>query len=358
MEALSQLFASTTLLLPCSTRRNPKGEIPLSGRNLVVKPLPYLSGRDLGRKVLFPFWLARTFPSLWREIRRADAVHAPVPGDISTIGMILALMLQKPLFVRHCGNWLLPRTLADHFWKWCMERFAGGKNVMVATGGAAEPPSKRNGHVEWIFATSMSELELAELGIPRTLTTRKGPRLIIACRQEANKGTDIVIRSLPELLQEFPHTVLDVLGDGASLTAFKQLAADLAVDAHVVFHGRVGHKQVLRHLQRADLLCYPTTSSEGFPKIVLEAMACGVPVISTPVSVLPLLIGAGQGVLLNEATPAEVVKAVRLCLGNRELYSRMSAAAVAKASQYSLEKWRDTIGGWLTAAWGPLCSHD
>ena len=49
--------------------------------------------------------------------------------------MLFAFVLRKPLFVRHCGNWFVQTTAAEHFWKWFMVRFAGGRNVMIATGG-------------------------------------------------------------------------------------------------------------------------------------------------------------------------------------------------------------------------------
>ena len=36
---------------------------------------------------------------------RADAVHVAIPGDVGTIGLVAALVLRKPMFVRYCGNW-------------------------------------------------------------------------------------------------------------------------------------------------------------------------------------------------------------------------------------------------------------
>ena len=109
-------------------------------------------------------------------------------------------------------------------------------------------------------------------------------------------------------------------------------------------------------LKRADLFCFPTTSSEGFPKAVLEALACGLPVVSTRVSVLGELVGAGGGTLLDDATPTEVARGIRWCLADVERYEALSSAAVRTAAQYSLERWRDTIASFLTPGWGPLSS--
>ena len=228
---------------------------------------------------------------------------------------------------------------------------------MLATGGAADSPSARNPNVRWIFATSLTDKELAECAANRQLTSDTDPRLIIVCRQEWKKGTGGVIESLRLLLDEFPALKLDVVGDGGALPEFRQLAESLGVAKHVSFHGKVTHEQVLSLLRRSDLFCYPTEASEGFPKVVLEALASGLPVVTTRVSVLPQLIDRGGGALIDKVTPTAIAQAVRSCLVDSETYCRMSESAIATAKQYSLERWRDSIGELLEKAWGPLGSN-
>jgi glycosyltransferase involved in cell wall biosynthesis len=236
-----------------------------------------------------------------------------------------------------------------------MERFAGGRNVMLATGGAAEPPSRRNPALRWIFSTSLTAHELAACEIERD-APRPTLRLITVGRQEAGKGTLTLIESLPLILEEFPGASLDVVGDGSVLPRLRDRAAALQVADRVTFHGQIDHAEVIRLLQQADLFCFPT-ASEGFPKVVLEALACGLPVVTSPVSVLPLLIGNGCGCLIEEPSPAAIAGAVRKCLEDPERYRAMSARAVETARQYSLERWRETIGDLLEASWKvPLTS--
>jgi glycosyltransferase involved in cell wall biosynthesis len=283
---------------------------------------------------------------------RADAVHAPIPGDIGTIGILLAFLLHKRLLVRHCGNWFVQRSAAERFWHWMMERSAGGRNVMLATGGSAEPPSKRNPNVKWIFSTSLTEQDLKVCVRNGEQIPSATPRLIIIGRQEPGKGTELLIQSLPLILEEFPNTMLDVVGDGTALSQFKNLAASLGLENHISFHGKVNHNQVLSLLRRADLFCFPT-SSEGFPKVVVEALACGLPVVTTRVSVLPELI-SGCGILIEQDSAIAIAKAVNDCLSDAGQYRAMSAKAGETAWKYSLERWRDTIGQMLRGAWGPL----
>jgi glycosyltransferase involved in cell wall biosynthesis len=347
MKALAELFDTTSLVLPCSNERNRPGEIALVGPGLSLVPVTDPRGEGIRRKLRMPFWFLRNLPAMLREARRADVIHAPIPGDVGTFGMLLALALRKPLFVRHCGNWFVQTTVAERFWKWAMERLAGSGNLMLATGGAAHPPSDRNAAIGWIFSTTMSEEELDDYSLVREQP--RSARLIIACRQEVKKGTGVLIESLPAILRSYPAATLDVVGEGGSLPHFKELAQSLGVSDRVTFHGRVDHHSVLKLMQQADLFCYPTQASEGFPKIVHEALACGLPVIATRVSVLPQLIN-GCGILIDQADPEEMARAVCACLDDPSLYQRMSAQAVETARNYSLEKWRDTIGGLLAAS--------
>ncbi len=355
MRALSELFDSTTLLVPCSPSGGRTGETPLEGRNLRVAPLTPLGVGGWARKAAFPIWLLRNAPAIQRELSRADAVHAPVPGDVGTIGLLLALLTCKPLFVRYCNNWLVTKTTAERFWKWVMERFAGGRNIMLATGGAAEPPARRSPAVQWVFATSLEEREIEACARQRDRLPGASPRLILVGRQEKGKGTGILIESLPEISGTFPGVTLEVLGDGAALPEFRRLAERFRVANRVAFRGNVDRATVVRCLREADLFCFPT-ASEGFPKVVLEALACGLPVLTTKVSVLPVLLARGAGLLLEEATPGSVADGVRRCLSNEAAYRTMSTRALETARAYSLERWRDTIGGLLAVGWGPLRS--
>ncbi|MCZ7545725.1 MAG: glycosyltransferase [Anaerolineae bacterium] len=357
MRALSELFDETVLVVPCIGPSDRRGEIPLVGHNLSIAQLTMPWGTGIWRKIGFPLWLLRSSTSMVHEILRADAVHTPVPGDIGTIGIFLAVVFRKRLFVRHCGNWLVQRTYMERILKWIMERLAGGRNVMLATGGAPDPPSPRNPHIHWIFSTTLSHEELSSCGYPRSPKPSGEIRLIMVGRQEWNKGTSILIESLPILFNRFPKTVLDVVGDGTALPTFRKLAGDLGILDKVVFHGRVTHDTVMQLLRRADIFCFPTAASEGFPKAVLEALACGLPVITTNVSVLPQLVGQGCGLLLDDRTSEAIARAVCLISEDPTRYHDMSACALATAKSYSLERWRDVIGDHLHTAWGPLKSH-
>ena len=351
IKAISELFDETRVVVPCEKMKaGNSGTTALAGRCLTVAPLTVPQGKDFRRKLDMPFWFLRNSVKIWREVRRADAVHAPIPGDVGTIGMLFAIIQRKPLFVRHCGNWLVQKTAAETFWRWAMERFAGGRNVMLATGGNDAAPSEKNAQIKWIFSTSLKQSEIAEAA-PRSFPENGQLKIITACRLERKKGVETVIESLPLILKKFPESRLDIVGGGSLLEELKKRAGELNLNDRLTFHGKVEQSRVIELMKQAHVFCFPTQASEGFPKVALEALAAGLPVVTTRVSVLPQLISEKNGVLLEAAEPENVAAAVEKLFADPRKYETMSANAVASARGYTLENWRDTIGETLKNSW-------
>jgi glycosyltransferase involved in cell wall biosynthesis len=316
-----------------------------------VYPLQNIQGEDLTRKLRYPFWLGKNLFHFYNLLRKADAVHVPIPSDMGTIPMIMAHWMKKPLFVRHCGNWLVQKTTAERFWRRFMEKNAGGQNVMLTTGGASEPPSFVNPNIQWIFSSSLRMSEIDALRVNPSQLDPENPRLIIVCRQDKEKGSEKVIAALPELMQRFPNIHLDVVGNGGYLPVLKKQVTELGLSEKVSFHGKVNHERVLTLMQKAHFFCYPTQASEGFPKVVLESMASGLPVITNPVSVLPELMKDEAGIILKNDDAKSISKALSEIINNPELYRNIQLNAQKRARQYSLEAWRDTIGDHLRTSW-------
>lgn len=92
------------------------------------------------------------------------------------------------------------------------------------------------------------------------------------------KGVDVTIRALPEIIQSFPQVKYLVIGRGDDQPRLAQLAEDLGVSDRVIFAGFVPTEALADHYRLADAYVMP--SQEGFGIVYLEAMACGVPVLS------------------------------------------------------------------------------
>lgn len=92
------------------------------------------------------------------------------------------------------------------------------------------------------------------------------------------KGVDVTIRALPTIAQVFPQVTYLVIGRGDDQPRLAALAEELGVADRVVFAGFVPTEKLVDHYRLADAYVMP--SQEGFGIVYLEALACGVPVLS------------------------------------------------------------------------------
>jgi len=111
-----------------------------------------------------------------------------------------------------------------------------------------------------------------------------GQRVIMTLGRLANreryKGFDEVLEVLPLLVRKIPNIKYLVVGDGDDRDRLEAKADQLGVTAHVVFAGRVLEAEKVAHYSLADAYVMPS-SGEGFGIVLLEAAACGVPVIGS-----------------------------------------------------------------------------
>src|SRR5437879_1406182 len=81
MHALASISDELVLCAPIRVDGNTDGEVAIGAKNLRVVGLPVPPGHGIVRKVLLPFWVALVLSRLIAEVRKADVVHAPIPGD-------------------------------------------------------------------------------------------------------------------------------------------------------------------------------------------------------------------------------------------------------------------------------------
>lgn len=91
------------------------------------------------------------------------------------------------------------------------------------------------------------------------------------------KGLHVIIEALAELPADVHYLII---GEGAERDALQQLAARLGVAARIRFAGRVAHADLPRWLSLGDIFVQPSIGEEAFGISVVEAMACGLPVLA------------------------------------------------------------------------------
>lgn len=113
---------------------------------------------------------------------------------------------------------------------------------------------------------------------------------------EKKYGIDVLIRAYAEVVQKTSiNTRLTIVGGGSQMEALKKLVVDLQLTSKVAFTGPVPHASVVRYHQLFDVEIFPSIlDSESFGVSVVEAMACGTPVIVSDVSGFKEVVSDGE----------------------------------------------------------------
>lgn len=354
MQALASLFDNMTLVVVGTARRSGGLVLPAHAR---VVPLRRPAGTDLGRKLSVVAHLPYYVSHIAAAMRGADVVHTPLPGDLPFLGMILALVGRKRLIARYGGSWsaTAQSTLMNRVTRQCMRSFAGHRNVMLATGVGTTPPAAG---VRWIFASAIEQREIDETRPDLARSLHRPLRLIYAGRLSPEKGLKHLVTAVA-LLREtagMPEVVL--AGGGPQAEELRAEAERLGVERSIRFTGQLARPALLAELCHADVFILPSLT-EGFCKALLDAMLCGLPVITTPVGANASVVGAPgeRGWLVPPANATSLAQRVNevssAALDWHALRQRCQAFAVA----HTIERWAASIGDICAAQWGMRQEH-
>jgi len=160
------------------------------------------------------------------------------------------------------------------------------------------------------------------------------------------KGHDLVIRALAAL----PDTSLIIAGGGALLGDLERLAKEVGVSERVRFLGAVPQPALPEIYSAADALVL-ASSHEGLPNVIMEAIACGTPVIATKVGGIPEILTSHEaGILLEERSDTAIAEAVKA------LWTSLPDRSVTQALAQKFQ-WSETTAAQLKLFRGLLARH-
>jgi N-acetyl-alpha-D-glucosaminyl L-malate synthase BshA len=169
----------------------------------------------------------------------------------------------------------------------------------------------------------------------------KGNRKVVLYigRLEPVKGVRYLVQAMGILRDRgLRNAKLLIVGDGSEKKYLEELVKKLGLEDYVVFAGKVPHEKIPEYMALADVFVLPSLS-EGFPLVVVEAMAMGLPVIASRVRGLPWIIRNGQnGFLVEPCNPRDIAEKIILLLTNDYLRAYMSKRNIEEARKYSWEK--------------------
>lgn len=157
------------------------------------------------------------------------------------------------------------------------------------------------------------------------------------------KGVEYLIEAMKTIKVNYDNIKLLIIGEGEDRDKLKDLVNKLGLDDCVEFAGQISNHEIPKYMKKSDIFVLPSLS-EGFPNVILEAMAAGLPIVSTNVGGVPDIIQEEvNGLLVKPMSPRDTANGVLMLLKDDELRKKMSANNKIEAQKYSLDKVVDNL---------------
>ena len=170
-------------------------------------------------------------------------------------------------------------------------------------------------------------------------------------RLSEEKGILNFLQAIPIVLKRKDFSNFVIGGDGPLTSEIKEYVNNSNLNNKVKLVGWIPREELPSYLNELKLLVLPSFS-EGLPNILLEAMACGTPILATPVGTIPDIIKDGEtGFLLETNDPKHIADKIVELLNEPELLEKVSANAYKWAKQNfnrekTLNSWRRIFQDW------------
>ena len=202
-------------------------------------------------------------------------------------------------------------------------------------------PSTHKEYLEWGFSkdqvTVVNYCVNKEIYWPDESNTYDDNRIGYFGRLKKYKSVDHLLQAMDRLREEYPRLHLDIIGDGDDRPRLEELTASLGLEDRVTFHGFIEETEKAPLLQRMHFVVN-TSSKEGWGLTVVEANACGAPVVAANVPGLRDSVVDGEtGLLYEFGNIDDLVAKMRVFLESGETRNTFRDRALAWAAKFDWE---------------------
>lgn len=186
-----------------------------------------------------------------------------------------------------------------------------------------------------------NRITVAPMGVDDSLfkakktQNRDDTSLLFVGRLEEKKGLVYLIEAMTKVLQKCPEVVLRIVGDGTQKTRLQQLTSEKGLSRSVLFVGAVEHPRLPAFFEKSAVFVAPSVNLdydvEGLPVVLLEAIASGLPVITTDAGGITDIIEDGiTGILVPQRNADHLADSIVELLEDRELREKIALRASVK----------------------------
>lgn len=287
----------------------PSSSLPYLSSNIKFVALPVLGGKSFVSKLKIVANIPKIISIVSKELKNTDVFQFRAPTGIGIFLIpYFTLFVKTKGWYKYAGNWNQKNPpLAYRFQRWLFKK----QKRPVTINGAWENQPKQCLTFENPCLTYNDFKEGKEI-----VSKKEYKALFSFCfvgRLEKPKGVERIIKAFTLLSEEEKKKIAEInfVGDGGEASYFKNLAKGSGVKMN--FLGFQPRQKVFELYKRSHFFMLPSTASEGFPKVIAEAMNFGCLPIVSNVSSIGQYINSNNGFIVSPTTSenlAEIMKGI------------------------------------------------
>ena len=323
-----------------------------------LETLAYFPGipermKTLNGRALLPPFLGGMLMCALRICRKyeVDVVNAHWALPSGLVSALLKTLTEVPFLVTLYGAELWPIIDRRNFaWKATRYVLTGADDVVAISDATAEAGKTISGRedigivpdgIDTQYFNDAIDREKARMkfGISDCFVVSSSGRMV------ERKGFKYLVEAMPEVIRVFPNTKLIIGGEGPEKDKIVRAADELGVTDNICLPGFISEEDFADYLRASDVFVLPSIvdssgDTEGSATILLEAMACGTPVVGTRVGGVPYAIKEGKGgFLVDQRNPCQLSAAIiSLLTDKKKRFETGAAGREYVAKNFSLRR--------------------
>ena len=314
---------------------------------------------------------------MYQAMQQASHIHLRCPGNMGLVGAIVQILFPyKQKTAKYAGNWdpKSKQPWSYRLQKWILSNTFLTRNMQVLVYGEWEGSTK---NIKSFFTATYSESEIqnSEFRIQNKLSLQSESITIesdfdfaqsdkkdnnsLSLRAESRTNENqfkflfigtlspgkqplYAIQLVEELYKKGLRVTLELYGEGVLRKELELYIAQNKLEPIVTLKGNQSKESVLKAYQTSHFLILPS-KSEGWPKVVAEAMFWGCVPIASPVSCVSYMMGNGsRGVILQEELNQDVDQ-IEAVISKQEVYQKMASEGQTWSRQFTTDKFEAEI---------------
>lgn len=272
-------------------------------------------------------------------MRRADHIHLRCPGNIGLIGCFAQMFFpRKRKTAKYAGNWdpNSKQPWSYRLQKWILANEFLTKNMQVLVYGDWQSATK---NIKPFFTATYTEEDKQEVPIRKYDLPL---RFVFVGSLVSGKRPLYVLELIDELIKKGFPSEIHFYGDGPEREKLENYILDHNLKNIAYLHGNQNMDEVRKSYSKSHFLILPS-KSEGWPKVVAEAMWWGVIPIVTKVSCVPWMLDFGKRGVLIDAHLDDDIETIQHVLKDKSALKSKSQDAVEWSREYTLDKFESEI---------------